>query len=246
MVAARLAQKGFRGPTSIIEGRDGFLHAYSNAADPGKVLDGMGSGFEILRTSVKPHACCRYMQPPIDAILKIVKENDLPPEKVEKVKVGILSAGAGLIAEPLEEKYTPQSVVDAQFSMPFGAAVAVLYRKAGLGEFRLSKIRSEEVKRMMRRVECVTDPDLEKTFPRQWCATAEIITKDGQRYFTKVEYCKGDPENPLSWDELIDKFHDLSHGLMPKSQRLKIIDQVKNLEMIRDFQKWSSLLLRTR
>jgi 2-methylcitrate dehydratase PrpD len=186
------------------------------------------------------------MQPPIDAILEIVKENDLPPEKVEKVRVGILRAGAHLIAEPLEEKYSPQSIVDGQFSMPFGAALAVLYRKAGLGEFHLSRIRSEEVKRMMRRVECVTDPDLEKTFPRQWCATAEILTKDGKRYFTKVEYCKGDPENPLSWDELIKKFHDLSSRFMTKERRLKIVDQVRSLETIRDIRNWSSLLLRNR
>jgi 2-methylcitrate dehydratase PrpD len=246
MVAAQLAKKGFRGPTSIIEGRDGFLHSYSEGGDESKVLEGIGSQYEILRTSIKPHACCRYMQPPIDAILKIVKENDLSPEKVEKVKVGILRAGAQLIAEPLEEKYTPQSIVDAQFSMPFGAAVAILFRKAGLGEFHLSNIRSEEVRRMMRRVECVTDPDLEKTFPKQWCATAGIFTRDGKRYFTKVEYCKGDPENPLSWDELIEKFHDLSSRLMSKNQRLKVIDEVRNLEMIQDFQKWSFLLLRTR
>jgi 2-methylcitrate dehydratase PrpD len=244
MIAAQLARKGFRGPISIIEGRDGFLHAYSNGADPSKVLEGLGSGFEILCTSVKPHGCCRYMHPPIDAILKIVKGNDLPPEKVEKVRVGILRAGAHLIAEPLEEKYSPQSIVDAQFSMPFGAAIAVLYRKAGLEEFHFSKIRSEEVKRMMRRVECVTDPDLEKTFPKQWCATAEIFTKDGKRHFTKVEYCKGDPENPLSWGELIEKFHDLSSRFMTKERRLKIVDQVKGLEKIQNLQKWSLLLLR--
>jgi 2-methylcitrate dehydratase PrpD len=246
MIAAQLAQKGFRGPTSIIEGRDGFLHAYSNGADPSKVLEGIDSGFEILRTSVKPHGCCRYMQPPIDAILEIVKENNLPPEKVEKVRVGILRAGVRLIAEPLEGKYSPQSIVDAQFSMPFGAAIAVLYRKAGLGEFHLSKIRSEDVKRMMRRVECVTDPDLEKTFPKQWCATAEILTKDGKRYSAKVEYCKGDPENPLSWNELIEKFHDLSSRRMTKERRLKIVDQVRSLETIRDIRNWSSLLLRNR
>ena len=246
MVAAQLAKKGFRGPTSIIEGRDGFLHSYSDGADETKVLEGVGSQYEILRTSVKPHGCCRYMQPPIDAILKIVKENDLPPEKVEKVRVGILRAGAPLIAEPLEEKYCPRSIVDAQFSMPFGAAVAILYRKAGLGEFHLSKIRSEEVKRMMRRVECVTDPDLEKAFPKQWCATAEILTKDGKRYFTKVEYCKGDPENPLSWDEVIEKFNDLSGRVLTRERRLKIVDQVKNFEKIQNLPKWSPLLLRNR
>ncbi|HUL38499.1 MAG TPA: MmgE/PrpD family protein [Thermodesulfobacteriota bacterium] len=246
MVAAQLARKGFKGPSSIIEGRDGFLHSYSDGADQSKVLEGIGTQYEILRTSIKPHACCRYMQPPIDAILKVVKENDLPPEKVEKVRVGILLAGARLIAEPLEEKYTPQSIVDAQFSMPFGAAVAILYRKAGLDEFQLSKIRSEEVKRMMRRVECVKDPDLEKTFPKQWCATAEIFTKDGKRYFTRVEYCKGDPENPLSWDELVAKFHNLSSGFWTRDRRSKIVETVKKLDEIQDLKKWSSLLLRNR
>jgi 2-methylcitrate dehydratase PrpD len=246
MIAAQLAKKGFRGPTSIIEGRDGFLHAYSNGANPTKVLEGIRSGFEILRTSVKPHGCCRYMQPPIDAILKIVKENDLQPGMVEKVKVGILRAGAHLIAEPLEEKYRPRSIVDAQFSMPFGAAVAVLYRKAGLGEFRLSKIRSEEVKRMMGRVECTVEPELERTFPKQWPATAEILMKDGKKYFTRVEYCKGDPENPLSWEEVIDKFNELSGLSLTRERRLKIVAQVRKIERIGDLRRWSQILLRNR
>ena len=190
MIAAHLARKGFRGPTSIIEGRDGFLHAYSNGADSSKVLEGMGSGFEILHTSVKPYACCRYMQPPIDGILKIVKENDLQPDQVAKVKLGLLRAGAPLIAEPKENKYNPQSIVDAQFSMPFGAAVALLYRKAGLKEFHPSKIRSEEVRRMMKRVECFVDLDLDKTFPKQWCATAEILEMRVSRSFVKTDTYK--------------------------------------------------------
>ena len=244
MIAAQLAQKGFTGPTSIIEGRDGFLHAYSNRADPSKVLDGIGSGFEILRTSVKPHACCRYMQPPIDAILKIIEEHNLKPDQIQKVRVGILKAGAHLIAEPPEKKYSPQSVVDAQFSMPFGAAVAILHRRAGLKEFQTSTIRSEEVKRMMRRVECLVDPELDRTFPKQWPATAEIFTIDGGHYFTKVKYCKGDPENPLTWEELTEKFHDLSHHFWTRERRVEIVQEVKCLEKIRDIQKWSSLLLR--
>ena len=244
MIAAHLARKGFRGPTSIIEGRDGFLHAYSNGADSSKVLEGIGSGFEILHTSIKPYACCRYMQPPIDGILKIVKENDLQPDQVTKVKLGLLRAGAPLIAEPKENKYNPQSIVDAQFSMPFGAAVALLYRRAGLNEFHPSKIRSEEVRQMMKQVEYFVDLDLDRTFPKQWGATAEILTKDGKRYFTKIEYPKGDPENPLSWEEMIEKFHDLSSRVLTRGRRSKIVDQVRRLEEIRDFHKWSPLLLR--
>jgi len=244
MMAAQLAKKGFKGPSSIIEGRDGFLHAYSKGADPSKVLEGVGSGFEILQTSVKPHACCRYMQPPIDGVLQIVMENDLQPDQVEKVKLGLLRAGFPLIADPIEKKYCPESIVDAQFSMPFGAAVALIYRKAGLEEFQLSNISSEKVKRIMRLVECVVDPELDRTFPKQWCATIEILTKSGKRYFTKIEHCKGDPENPLSWEELIEKFGDLSGRFLTKERRLKIIGQIKNLERIQDLRGWSSLLLR--
>jgi 2-methylcitrate dehydratase PrpD len=186
------------------------------------------------------------MQPPIDALLKIIKENDLKPNQVEKVRLGLLSAGASLIAEPTEMKYCPQSIVDAQFSMPFGAAVALLYRKAGLGEFQLSRIRSEEVNRVMRKVEYRVDPDLDRTFPRQWCATAEVLLTDGKRFFTKVEYCKGDPENPLTWEELVEKFHDLSNRIWEKERRIKIVDQVKNFEKIQNLKKWSSILLRNR
>lgn len=246
MVAALLSKKGFQGPTSIIEGRDGFLHSYSDGANPDRVLDGIGSGFEILRTSIKPYACCRYMQPPIDAVLNIIKENDVRPDQVGKVRLGLLRAGAGLIAEPREKKYRPRSIVDAQFSMPFGAAVAILYQKAGLREFQLSRIRSEEVREMMMRVEYFVDPDLDRNFPKQWSATAEILTKDAKRYFKKIEYPKGDPENPLSWEEMIEKFNDLTHRHFTKERRFMIVNEVKELDRIQDFRKWSALLLRDR
>jgi 2-methylcitrate dehydratase PrpD len=243
MIAAQLAQKGFKGPSSIIEGRDGFLHGYSDGSDESKVLEGIGSQFKILRTSVKPHACCRYMQPPIDGILNLVKANDLQPHDVERVRLGILRAGTPLIAEPKQLKYNPQSIVDAQFSMPFGAAVALLYRKASLNEFHPSKIRSEEVRRMMERVELFQNPELEKTFPTQWCATVEILSKGGKKYFTKIEYPRGDPEAPLSWTEMIEKFNDLTGRIWTKSRRLRIVDQMRKFENVRDIREWSPLLL---
>jgi len=243
MVAALLAKKGFKGPGSIIEGRDGFLHAYSNAAAPAKVLEGLGSGFQILRTSVKVHACCRYMHPPIDAVLKISNANDLQPEQVKKIKVGVLKAGAHLIAEPAENKYNPHSIVDAQFSMPFGAAAALLHGKAGLKQFQPAVIRSKAVKEMMQKVECTVDPELERTFPKQWRASAEILTQDGKRYAATVEYPKGDPENALSWQEMQERFHDLTGRNMKKEQRLKIIQGVERLDEIEDIGKWSALLL---
>ena len=246
IIACLLAKKGFKGPSTILEGRDGFLHAYSLNADANKVLEEIGSSFEIMRTSIKPHACCRYMQPPIDGILKVIKENQIKAEKVEKVTLGILKAGFPIIVTPEELKYNPKSVVDAQFSMPFGAAVAILYGEASLSQYREKVIQSSEVKEMMKKVHCVENPELDKVYPKQWPATVEIKTKDGRTFSTRIDYPKGDPENPLSWDELIEKFNRLTSSIYSKSRREKFIEQVRNIEDVGNLKPWTKILLRDR
>jgi len=244
IIASLLAKKGFKGPSTIIEGRDGFLHAYSGNADRNIVLGGIGSNFEIMKTSIKPHACCRYKQPPIDGIVKIMRENQLKPEDIEEVKLGILKAGFPIIVTPEELKYNPKSMVDAQFSMPFGAAVAILYGEASLDQYRKKVIQSPEVKEMMKRVRCMEDPELEKVYPKQWPATAEIKTKDGRTFFTRIDYPKGDPENPLSWDELIEKFDRVTSSIYSKARRQKVIEQVRVIEKAGNLKPWTSILLK--
>ncbi|MEE3005525.1 MAG: MmgE/PrpD family protein [Chloroflexota bacterium] len=69
--AGLLAKAGFTGPTTILEGRDGFLAAYSGDPDPSLVLKDLSDDFLIARTSVKPHACCRWKHGPIDCLLDL-------------------------------------------------------------------------------------------------------------------------------------------------------------------------------
>ena len=166
LVAALLAREGFTGPKTIIEGKLGFLHAYSGKSDPDKVLAGWGAPFEVMNTSIKPHACCRYKQGAIDCILQIVEDNRLVPEDIEHITVSILKAGFALVADPPDFKCHPASIVDAQFSMPFGAAIAVAKKNAFLDQYCLENISSEEIKRLMLRVSCVEDPEIEKDFQK--------------------------------------------------------------------------------
>ena len=113
VIAAVLAREGFTAPITILEGRYGFLHGYSDGADASKVVEELGDFFYINKVSVKPHACCRYNQGPIDCILEIAKEHSLWAEGVDKVTVGILEAGYNTVAVPVEQKRSPKSVVDA-------------------------------------------------------------------------------------------------------------------------------------
>ena len=224
--AAMLAVEGFTGPRRILEGRDGFLHAYSRQAAPERLTAGLGDSYEILHTAVKPHACCRYMQGPIDAILEIVRENHLTEGDIAKIEIAILEAGWNIVCEPRAQKYSPDSVVDAQFSMPFGAAVAVLHGAAGLDQFTLEQVRSPSVAKAMSKVTLVRDPSIEETFPREWPARVTIRRCNGQAHEKFVRYPKGDPENPLSWSEMEGKFRALAGRVLAADRCERIIQEL--------------------
>jgi 2-methylcitrate dehydratase PrpD len=241
IIASLMAKQGFIGPATIFEGRDGFLHGYSDDADASKVTEGLGDTFYITKSSIKPHACCRYKQGPIDCLLEIVREHSLKPEEVEKVTVGALKAGFGLIASPEEEKRNPQNVVAAQFSMPFGAAVSIIYGRASLEEYTEDNLSRPEVKGLMDRVQCVEDPALEENFPSQWPAWVEVDTRDGRNLRADVIYPKGDPENALSWDELKDKFRVLTGPVISSVSQEQIIKTVESLEDLEDIRTLSRM-----
>ncbi|MBV9506478.1 MAG: MmgE/PrpD family protein [Acidobacteriia bacterium] len=224
--AALLAAEDFAAPLNILEGRDGFLHGYSRNPAPERLTDKLGDSYEILRTAVKPHACCRYMQGPIDAILELMREHPTDPEQIDRIEIAMLEAGWGIVCEPQQKKYHPESIVDAQFSMPFGAAVAVLCGAAGLDQFTLDEIRSPQVQRMMRKVTLVKDQRLEAAFPREWRAHVGISTVNGQRYEKFIRFPKGDPENPLTWDEMIAKFRSLASCVLASGRLDQIIEQI--------------------
>lgn len=232
LVAGLLAAEGFTGPASIIEGKFGFLHSYSGNSDPAKLLDGWGAPYEIMRTSIKPHACCRYKQGPIDCILQLVHEHDLGPDDIESIDASILEAGFALVAEPRELKLNPQSVVDAQFSMPFGGAIAILTGNAFLDKYSMEHISAPAVKELMQRINCVKDPEIETEFPRKWAAQVSITTRDGRQYHTRTDYPKGDPENPLSWDQIIQKFDSLTRPVCNAQARQDVIELVRGIENI--------------
>jgi len=242
IIAAQLAAGGFTGPRTILEGKYGFLHSYANQSNPDRILADWGDPYYTMRTSIKPHSCCRYKQGPIDGVLKIMRKHQLEATDVEQVTIGVLKAGFSLVAEPKDQKINPESVVDAQFSMPFGAAVAMLDGKATLDQYTPEKIKSAQVKALMNKVVCVEDAALDQEFPKKWPASVTITTKNGNSHATKIEYPKGDPENPLSWEELIDKFKYLVDPVFSTQKAEEIINAVRSLDKGSDITEFAAIL----
>jgi 2-methylcitrate dehydratase PrpD len=229
ILAAKLAAEGFRGPATILEGRDGFLSSYSRNSKPELVTRDLGKNFEILRTSVKPHACCRYMQAPIDGLLDLATKHDIRPEQVARIEIAVLEAGWPLVCEPPARKYAPSTSVDAQFSMPFGAAIAITYRKAGLDQFTDDNFRLPQIRALMDKVVMTKDIRIEKNFPVEWPALVNVRLNDGTEFQSFIRHPKGDPENLLSWEELSAKFHSLAISVFPKNRCEQIENSVRQI-----------------
>lgn len=242
IIAAMLAAEGYTGPSTIIEGKSGFLNSYSYDTNAEQVLDSIGKVFYAARTSVKPYSACRYKHGPIDGIRKIMKENGLLPRDVSEISIGLLEVAYPIIVEPVDLKYNPRSVVDAQFSMPFGAAVAVLYGNALPDQYTEEIIRSAEVAEVMKKVRIRKDPELERLYPRQWPSTVEIRTGSGGSYRTFIAYPKGDPENPLTWDELKDKFNSVTRGVYAPERQSRIADEMRKISRSSNLDAFKSLV----
>jgi 2-methylcitrate dehydratase PrpD len=189
-----------------------------------------------MRVSIKPYACCRYNHGLIDCVLRLRTEHRFTPGDVARIRLGVLSGGALLVADPIEQKRAPRSVVDAQFSAPYAAAVALAFGTGGIDAYSPDKLGDPTVRELMARTDCYHDPSLEADYPRKWPAAAEIHLRDGRTLATRVEFATGEPENPVPRDALIAKFLGLAEGCVadPRglAEQLLALDSAPDLDTL--------------
>jgi 2-methylcitrate dehydratase PrpD len=225
LAAASLAREGFVGAADAIEGRHGFLNAYGRKPHPARVLEALGERFELMATAVKPYPSCRWGHAGIDAALALRREVDL--EAVEEVVLGLSRAGMLLIGEPAAKKADPRNIVDAQFSGPFVIAVALLTGQMGWESYGL--LQDGQVRRIMSKVRCEADPDIEALFPEKMAGKL-TVTAAGRTVSRIVEVPKGEPSDFLSEAELRAKFDGLAVPVLGESTAREIADMVLHLD----------------
>lgn len=133
------------------------------------------------------------------------------------------SAAVDIVLEPSDLKKRPRSVVDAQFSLPFAIAVAMRHGEAGLKQYTDEELESPENQKIMGMVTYQVDADIDACYPEQWRAWVRVETSNGEVFQESVSSPKGDPENPLSSQELSSKFRSLTYGIMSS----KLIDELE-------------------
>ena len=227
--AALLAADGYRGTVDGIAGQRGFLAAYSSAPRPDRLLEGWGDRpLEISATSVKAHTCCRYNQGPIDTLLAIRSAHGLAGDEVADVLIGVPSVAVDIVTEPAEAKRRPRSVVDAQFSLPYGAAVALVRGRAGLAEYREEVLDDKDVLDLADRVRYEVDPEIDRVYPEKWRAWAKVAA-GGDSFYAETDEPKGDPGNPLTPTEIRGKFDSLAACVYGEAARRAIAEHALSI-----------------
>jgi 2-methylcitrate dehydratase PrpD len=232
ITAAELAGAGFTGPATALEGRLGALHAYTDAPHAKLLTDGLGDGYQISRVAIKPYACCRYNHGLIDGALRLRAEHDIDPSTIRRIRLGVLSAGTLLVADPIEQKRSPRNPVDAQFSAPFATAVALVHGAAGAPQYVQEVLDDPRIRALMAITDCYTAPRLDAEYPGRWPAEVEIELADGGVHRTHVAHALGEPENPLSGEALARKFRELVGDLLPAARTRELASQVVGLELL--------------
>ena len=228
--AGLLAADGYVGTVDGICGERGFLASHSEAPSPDRLLEGWGERpLEVVDTSIKRHTCCRYNQGAIDALLTIRAAHGVGADDVESVVIGIPSVAVDIVAEPESSKRRPASVVDAQFSLPFGAAAALLWGRAGLAEYDESRLDDPAAVALMDRVGYEADPEIDRAFPEKWRAWARVTTRSGDTHYEWVDDPKGDPGNPFTDAECREKFDDLASAVYSREARTAIAEHALSI-----------------
>ena len=210
-IAVALAGNGFLGAAEPIEGRDGFLRAYSLRPQPERATEGLGESFETREVAIKPYPLCRYTHMTLDQLISLASEENLRPESVTSIQVELPTYGVDLVGRPLDLKRRARSAVDAQFSAPFAVALALTRRAADMLTFRqvIDQGLDDEFRRLMAATSVESAEDLDAIHPELWPGRVTVHTAD--RTFTRYgEHIKGERPNPMSWDDMRNKLGELA------------------------------------
>jgi 2-methylcitrate dehydratase PrpD len=231
VVATLLAQEGFTGPNSIYDHQDVKQ----------ELLSSLGKEYKILEVYPKRYTCCRGMHPALDGLFELIGKHNLNAEDIMKV----ILEGSTFLAKVLVN-YPPRSMEEAEFSTPFAIGAALAYGKVGPDQISEQSLGDKAILDQANKVELVVHPEMEaaKQSGGYNQAIVKIKTKDGKTYKTRIENTRGNPKNPFTNDELIDKFKSLTVRLLGKQGTDAVIKCVDNLENLSDIKELVTLVSR--
>jgi 2-methylcitrate dehydratase PrpD len=240
VLAAEFAGLGFTATPVILEAPRGFFHAAGGGYDEGAIRGRLGNPWTFAEPgiSIKPHPSGSLTHPGMTLMLSLIRQYDIRPEQVVRVQVGTNHNMPNALIH-----HRPTTELQAKFSMEFCMAILLLTRRAGLPEFTDEIVNRPEVQAMIRRVDFGVHPEAEAAGYDKMTTIVEIALTDGRRISGRADFGKGSPANPMSYDEVADKFRECAaFSRWPSAKAERVVEVVRRLEDLADVRELTALL----
>ncbi len=231
VLVALAAEQGVTGAKDILEGPRGFGAAMSKDADwYGAFADlSARARYNITHMTQKNHGCCGHTFAAVDGIIALRQQHKLSAANVKRITVATYAK-----ALEITGNLKPRTAFEAKFSLPYCVAVALLTGQVRLDAFSPERLADPQVREVMKHVELSVDSQLEAAFPRQRAAIVEIEITDGNVYRHHSPTRKGDPDNPLTDEELSAKYRELVIPVIGEAAADQLLTTLWELEKLGD------------
>jgi 2-methylcitrate dehydratase PrpD len=241
ITAAALAQQGFIGARQAYEGRFGLYasHLQERFAPADLALATRDLG-EVLEVAVKPFPACHFTHACADAAIALTREHRLTPEVIRHVEALVPQEVVQTVCEPVANKRRPQNSYDAQFSIPFIVAAALLHGRFGLAELAPEAIADRAILALADRIDYRIDP--QSGFPRYYSGEIVVTTADGRTLSHREHMNRGCGDRPLAEREILAKFHDNAGRAVAPERARAIAEALLGLDKEADIGEVARLL----
>jgi 2-methylcitrate dehydratase PrpD len=239
LISVAMTKAGISGALRTFEGRDGLFHSYLKGRyEPDRLRMGLGERFDFLDLSFKPYPCCRFDHTAIDAALIIRQQIGVDRlSEITSITAYVNNQAREAVGTPIHLRRIPETIVQAQFSIPFTVACALKNGAVSLSDFTKVGIRDEAVIEISKKVSVEVDPEIEREWSRSVSPTRLVVNLGGETVEVRVDTPLGDASRPMlpaDFDLKIWSCAEISGLAWPGDCAERLLDAVNQLGAARD------------
>jgi 2-methylcitrate dehydratase len=265
VVAALMAQKGYSGTEKVFEGKEGFMDTFigwdaknetvsprdmagrdgisSWGWDIDALVGNLGETYKILECGMKAFPTEALTHTHLSCVLKVMTNNNLSYTDIKEVKVTCFAQAYDILFDPT--KYRPESRETADHSLPYCLAAAIVDKKITVDSFTAEKLNDPRILEVIDKIVGEPSQKFEKMFPAKQPSKVVVSTNDGKEYSEYLEYPKGDPREPMTMEDLVNKFNSLAAGSFSSERLIQLKDTIFNCDGISASDLMKQLVVKT-